>query len=387
MLRLNLGSGATPLEGFENWDILKGRPAFPLALPDDSVDELRASHILEHFSHKQVLEVLADWVRVLKPGGMLRIAVPDLSKIVEGYKAGIDANYMAYLMGGHVDEHDYHRCVFDRGSLEAAMRGAGLVAIHPWRSEVKDCAALDISLNLAGWKRTKYPRTIAIVSHPRHGPHVESECVDAALTPLGIQHCAFGGAFWEQCWTRGVESLLALPQPPVFILSLDYDTAYSRETVEDLLMLACAQPDAQAIAPLQLSRGRNWPLFVLGDSPPGPGVTEKEVTRAHFARPLVQVSQAHFGCTLLTAAAFAKLPRPWMHSQPAPDGGWGDGRLDADIDFWRKWRAAGNSLYLAPRVVVGHLQEMIVWPDEDMQPRYQYAQDFHNEGMPDGVWK
>ena len=77
-VRLNLGSGRTPIPGWTNVDIKAGGSAYPLTqYADGSVDEIRASHILEHFSHHEVALVLREWVRVLKRGGKLYIAVPD----------------------------------------------------------------------------------------------------------------------------------------------------------------------------------------------------------------------------------------------------------------------------------------------------------------------
>ncbi len=48
---------------------------YPLAYKDESVDEIYASHVLEHFPYNKTQEVLNDWVRVLKPGGRIRIPV------------------------------------------------------------------------------------------------------------------------------------------------------------------------------------------------------------------------------------------------------------------------------------------------------------------------
>src|SRR3972149_4441120 len=44
--------------------------------PDESVDALYASHLLEHLSFTETLNVLKEWRRVLKPGGKLTINVP-----------------------------------------------------------------------------------------------------------------------------------------------------------------------------------------------------------------------------------------------------------------------------------------------------------------------
>jgi 2-polyprenyl-3-methyl-5-hydroxy-6-metoxy-1,4-benzoquinol methylase len=51
---------------------------------DGSVDVIRASHILEHFP-AQVPAVLKHWAAKLKPGGVLKIAVPDFAWIAQAY--------------------------------------------------------------------------------------------------------------------------------------------------------------------------------------------------------------------------------------------------------------------------------------------------------------
>ena len=81
-MKLNLGGGLQKIPGFTTLDRQTGQEVFPLpAYPDASVDEVRASHILEHFGHREAVDVLKEWVRVLRPGDVLRIAVPDFDWI------------------------------------------------------------------------------------------------------------------------------------------------------------------------------------------------------------------------------------------------------------------------------------------------------------------
>jgi len=102
-------------------------------------------------------------------------------------------------------------------------------------------------------------------------------------------------------------------------------------------------------------------------------------------RNLLPVEAAHFGLTIFRASVLANHPRPWMVPTHNTEGRWGEGKVDADIDFWRRWRAAGRSLYLAPRVVVGHLEELITWPARDLKPVQQTVGDYIRDGMPPEV--
>ena len=112
-MRLNLGSGDQHLDGYENLDGKQGDSLYPLNVEDESCEEIRASHCLEHFSHTEVHAVLKHWVSKLKPGGMIRIAVPNFEKIAKDYLAGKQFNIQGYVFGGHVDARDHHGCGFD----------------------------------------------------------------------------------------------------------------------------------------------------------------------------------------------------------------------------------------------------------------------------------
>ena len=59
-----------------------------LELEDDSVDLIYASHVLEYFDINQAKDALREWRRVLKPGGELRVAVPDFKAMSTLYHNG-----------------------------------------------------------------------------------------------------------------------------------------------------------------------------------------------------------------------------------------------------------------------------------------------------------
>jgi len=62
-------------------DLLKGIP-----FPDNYFDAVYHSHVLEHFSRTDAASFLRECHRVLKPGGIIRIAVPDLEAIIDHYQ-------------------------------------------------------------------------------------------------------------------------------------------------------------------------------------------------------------------------------------------------------------------------------------------------------------
>ena len=54
-------------------------------------EEVRVSHVLEHFFMDEFDSILSEWLRVLRPGGLLRIIVPDLDVIIQALITGIDS--------------------------------------------------------------------------------------------------------------------------------------------------------------------------------------------------------------------------------------------------------------------------------------------------------
>jgi predicted SAM-dependent methyltransferase len=93
-IRLNIGSDWSQISGFLSVDFNPDVSPDVLAdgkdlpFPDDSVDEIYASHVLEHFTWSDGLVALKEWLRVLKPGGMLTVATPDIEGIYHCYKHG-----------------------------------------------------------------------------------------------------------------------------------------------------------------------------------------------------------------------------------------------------------------------------------------------------------
>lgn len=385
MTKLNLGAGDIVIPGYINLDAKFGDAIYPLEkFADGSVDEIRASHVLEHFPHHQVLDVLREWVRVLKPNGVLKVAVPNLDAIIAGYQQG-DPLTQAYLMGGQVDDRDFHKAAFNADTLSDLLRQAGLLSVNSWSSDVSDCAALPVSLNLMGWKRpAKWPKVYAIMSVPRLGFMDAFFCWYEALTPLRIQVMKFTGAFWGQCMERGMES--ALKEEPEFILTLDYDTIFCRQDIEDMMCVMVNNPHIDALAPIQSARSKTHSLFtVRGDD----GKFMPELPGDYFTPVASKVHTAHFGCTLIRTSALRDLKKPWFWSTPSSEGSWHTGRLDDDTYFWNEFSKAGKTLCLANRVAVGHLELMIRWPgdNESMSPIFQNHNEYTEIGIPEGVWQ
>lgn len=391
MTKLDLGAGPRSPDGYLPMGNAHGSQVFPLpAFADNSVEAIRASHVLEHFPHGQVADVIKEWVRVLKPGGELKIAVPDFAGIAQGYLEGRAQPTEGYVMGGQVDGADFHKAIFDEAHLKKHLAGAGLVLLRRWRSELTDdCAALPVSLNWAGTKPAQgQPKVKAVMTTPRLGFNDMWNSAITALPRLNIDLTNVTGAFWDQSLTQVIERAIE-DGGADYLLTLDYDSVFHAGHVSKLIQLAMVRPDADAIAPIQASRHAAQPLFGLSAETrtvcdDGKSV---DVERAEFETDLVKVRQAHFGLTLIRIEALRRLPKPWFLGHPNAAGEWKDGKLDPDIHFWRLWEKEGRSLFLAPRVVIGHLELMVRWPDQEMRPVWQAAKDWSaTNRAPDEVW-
>ncbi len=118
---------------------------------DNTFEVIYASHVLEYFDRAEVLVVLKEWSRVLKPGGKLRLAVPDFTEMVKlylekGYKleSFLGPLYGKMPMG---DETIYHKTTYDFWSLEEVLLSVGFTNVdrYNWRDypvhvENDDCS-------------------------------------------------------------------------------------------------------------------------------------------------------------------------------------------------------------------------------------------------------
>ena len=380
--RIDIGCGDAAQPGHEPWDIKQGRRMECLeGIADGQLDCIRASHVLEHASHRDTLAVLREWARALRLGGELLVAVPDFDKVLAHYHNGGGHVTESFLMGGHVDADDRHGAIFNRQKLEALLGMACLEVVGTWDG-ADDCSAYPISLNLrarrvANVRLPVVPQgdVLCVMSMPRLAWSDNMQCVAHACFKLAMPMVRTTGVFWGQCLQRELDKVCAEGKFK-YILTVDYDTVFE---ANDVLVLRHLLEEQQldVLAPLQVARDRDHMLAMLDD---GNGQPLREMEATALRQPWWPCLSAHFGCTLMRVETLAKLPRPLFVGKPAEDGGWGDGRVDDDIYFWSHARAHGLRCGITPLVRVGHLQVMCSWPDEQLQPRHQYVRDYNASG-------
>jgi predicted SAM-dependent methyltransferase len=136
---LHIGCGALHDKRFINIDIQPYRTIHHLSdgkslgLSPSTVDVIYASHVLEHFSHREIHAVLSEWYQVLKPLGQIFISVPDFSKLLSIYNEENNLESIrTFLMGSQGNPFDFHKNVFDRPSLTSLLEQIGFNDIQSW---------------------------------------------------------------------------------------------------------------------------------------------------------------------------------------------------------------------------------------------------------------
>ena len=142
MIKINMGCGWRDFG--KDWIHIDGgdyphldsKDIFNLPYDDNSVDLIYASHVIEYFNREEVKDVLSEWIRVLKPDGKLRLAVPNFYEMVILY---LEHNYPLESFLGPLygqmsmgKETIYHRTTYDFESLENLLIDLGMKNIQKW---------------------------------------------------------------------------------------------------------------------------------------------------------------------------------------------------------------------------------------------------------------
>jgi len=173
--RLNMGCGPRHIPGWLNADLNVG-PGIDLAgdirrglpLDTDSIHYIVAMHMLQDLPYPDIPVALRELKRILIPGGVLRLGLPDLDKAIRAYLAG-DHGYF------HVPDSD------------AGAIGTKLVTQIIWYGSVRTPFTFDCIEELLGregfhsvrrcaFGRTEsaYPEIAHLDNRPRESLFVEA---------------------------------------------------------------------------------------------------------------------------------------------------------------------------------------------------------------------
>lgn len=162
--KIEVGGGPHALPGHIHVDIDPGAhhleaiaPAWELPFDDGWGESITAIHALEHVHPTKLVDTLTEWHRVLRPGGTVRVHVPNGPELMEAFvKAPVGEKWpiMGSLLGMYcgpdsrdprkLDWRSDHQMIFDFPLLEWALREGGF-------SDVRDLSAAEPDRHSEGW--------------------------------------------------------------------------------------------------------------------------------------------------------------------------------------------------------------------------------------------
>lgn len=102
--KLQIGAGKNPLPGWLNTDLEPVSPAImqlnatePFPFADEVFDYVFSEHMIEHIPYRGALTMLGECFRILKPGGRIRIATPDITQIASLCGAVLNGEQKRYI--------------------------------------------------------------------------------------------------------------------------------------------------------------------------------------------------------------------------------------------------------------------------------------------------
>jgi len=135
-----------------------------------SVSVLYSSHTLEHTSlvRGETARALAEWHRVLRPGGLLFLSVPDLEMLARlylrhSYPTALRDMLQHMIYGGQDDPFDYHLSGFDERVLRGLLLKAGFCEVE--RVETFNVFPEDFDASTVVWLFKK-PISLNVVARP-----------------------------------------------------------------------------------------------------------------------------------------------------------------------------------------------------------------------------
>ena len=143
-MKLHLGCGKKNILGWTNIDAFSEHADMKIDIKNlsdhfnnNSIDEVYACHVFEHFGRHEYSNIFKSIFGLLKPGGVFRISVPDFHACATYYceTLDIDSIYGA-LYGGQINEFDYHKWCFTYDSLKNNLEELGFKDIkrYDWKT-------------------------------------------------------------------------------------------------------------------------------------------------------------------------------------------------------------------------------------------------------------
>lgn len=134
-VKFNLGSGGCNMEGYVNIDLTtecdfkcNAKDIMPAVMQYGAPVEIFSSHLVEHFHRSDVIGVIRNWLKCLKPGGLIDFSVPDGQWALENALEHMNKNGNMddfpemIVMGAQRYPGDEHLTLIYRKKIEAIIK-------------------------------------------------------------------------------------------------------------------------------------------------------------------------------------------------------------------------------------------------------------------------
>jgi predicted SAM-dependent methyltransferase len=120
--------------------------AHSLPFADASVDVVYSSHFVEHLFRDEAIVLMRESLRILRPGGLVRVCVPDLAWAVERYRQGhkremLEQYFFVEDRSSFLARHKY---MYDFDLMRETLEAAGFTEVQ--RCTYREGSAPDLSL-------------------------------------------------------------------------------------------------------------------------------------------------------------------------------------------------------------------------------------------------
>lgn len=164
--KLHLACGSNRMPGWANVDlegpssVIKLDLTRPLPSRTDAMSAIYCEHFIEHIERDAAIRLLEECHRTLRPGGILRLSIPNLQVLIAEYQAGRTGYWtdMHWTPGSACQLINEgmrlwgHRFLFDAAELESVLRSAGF-------AQVQAC----------GWQESEHEALRKLECRPYHG--------------------------------------------------------------------------------------------------------------------------------------------------------------------------------------------------------------------------
>lgn len=142
-LKLHLGCGTVYKKGYINIDQYNDSvcdlktDCKKLPFEDKTVDLIEAHHLIEHYAYTEHKEVLTEWWRILKPGGMLVIECPNIDVCMQFFLSNYGGQrwnfWRATIYGLQSHPGQFHKSGLNHEYMNALLSvcGFGNIKFEP----------------------------------------------------------------------------------------------------------------------------------------------------------------------------------------------------------------------------------------------------------------